>query len=112
MAHLFSEHASQAVSRDSEAALIPLEKRATLAQPLRQNASKPARIFTGADNRAWDGLLKLLGKNIRWKKSQQRRRVGCLRKQGALSTGHVEKWCGYQDEGQKERSLGTAQNPL
>jgi len=80
---------------------------------------EPRRIFSGKApesgahaGRAWDGLLKLLGKNIGWKKSQQRRRVGCLRKQGALSTGHVEKWCGYQDEGQKERSLGTAQNPL
>jgi len=45
MAHLFPKHASQAVSR-------PLEKRATLAQPLRQNAPKPAQIFTGADIRS------------------------------------------------------------
>src|SRR5258708_39803084 len=49
MAHHFSEHASQAVSRGSEAALIPLEKRATLTQPLSQNAPKPAQNFTGAD---------------------------------------------------------------
>ena len=49
MAHQFSEHASQAVSRGSVAALIPLEKHATLARPLSQNAPKPARIFTGTD---------------------------------------------------------------
>jgi hypothetical protein len=36
MAHHFSEHASQVVSRGSVAALIPLEKHAKLAQPLRQ----------------------------------------------------------------------------
>jgi hypothetical protein len=33
MAHLFPEHASQAVSRESKAALTPLEKRATRAAP-------------------------------------------------------------------------------
>jgi hypothetical protein len=49
MAHHFSEHASQAVSRESEAALIPLEKHATLAQPLSQNTPKSARNSTGAD---------------------------------------------------------------
>src|SRR5579875_473406 len=49
MAHHFSEHAFQAVSRESIAALIPLEKHATLTQPLRQNTSKSARNFTGAD---------------------------------------------------------------
>jgi hypothetical protein len=49
MAHHFSEHASQAVSRESVAALIPLEKHATLAQPLSQNTLKSARNFTGAD---------------------------------------------------------------
>jgi hypothetical protein len=37
MAHHFPEHASQAVSRESEAALIPLETHARLAQPLRQH---------------------------------------------------------------------------
>jgi hypothetical protein len=49
MAHHFSEHASQAVSRESVAALIPLEKRATLAQPLSQNTPKSAQKLTGAD---------------------------------------------------------------
>jgi hypothetical protein len=49
MAHLFPEHASQAVLRPLRYPLILLEKRATLAQPLRQNAPKPVRIFTGAD---------------------------------------------------------------
>ena len=38
MAPHFSEHASQAMSRESVATLIPLEKHATLAQPLSQNA--------------------------------------------------------------------------
>jgi putative transposase len=52
MAHHFSEHASQAVSRESEAALIPLEKHATLAQPLSQNTPKSARNSTGADRGA------------------------------------------------------------
>jgi hypothetical protein len=50
MAHYFSEHASQAVSRESVAALIPLEKRAKLTQPLSQNTPKSARNSTGADN--------------------------------------------------------------
>ncbi len=50
MAHHFSEHASQVVSRGSVAALIPLEKHATLAHPLRQNLLKSARNFTGADS--------------------------------------------------------------
>ena len=50
MAHHFSEHASQVVSRESVAALIPLEKHATLAQPLSQNTLKSARNFIGADN--------------------------------------------------------------
>ena len=45
----FSEHASQAVSRGSGAALKPFEKHARLAQPLRQNTLQSARIFTGAD---------------------------------------------------------------
>ena len=49
MAHHFPEHASQAVSRRSVAALIPLEKRATLAQLLSQYAPKPAQKLTGAD---------------------------------------------------------------
>jgi hypothetical protein len=43
MAHHFFEHASQAVSRESEATLIPLEKHATLTQPLKQNTHKLAR---------------------------------------------------------------------
>jgi hypothetical protein len=43
IAHHLPEHASQAVSRESVAALIPLEKRAKLAQPLRQNTQKPAQ---------------------------------------------------------------------
>src|SRR5258708_32954559 len=50
MARHFSEHASQAVSRGSVAALISLEKRAKLAQPLSQNAPKPARNYVGADS--------------------------------------------------------------
>ncbi len=50
MAHHFSEHSSQAVSRESVAALIPLEKSATLAQPLSQNTSKSAQKLTGADS--------------------------------------------------------------
>jgi hypothetical protein len=49
MAHHFSEHASQVVSRGSVAALIPLEKRATLAQPLSQNTPKSAQKSIGAD---------------------------------------------------------------
>ena len=59
MAHHFSEHASHAVSRGSVAALIPREKRAKLAQPLRQNAPKPARIFTGTDTERSYGLTSL-----------------------------------------------------
>jgi hypothetical protein len=51
MAHHFSEHASQAVSRESVAALIPLEKHAPLAQPLSQNTPKSAQKLTGADKR-------------------------------------------------------------
>jgi len=47
LAHLFPEHASPAVSRPLCSPLTPLEKRATRAQPLRHNAPKPARIFTG-----------------------------------------------------------------
>ncbi len=50
MAHYFSEHASQAVSRESVAALIPLEKHVKLAQPLSQKALKSARNFTGANS--------------------------------------------------------------
>ncbi len=49
MAHHFSEPASQVMSRESIAALIPLEKQAPLAQPLSQNTLKSARNFTGAD---------------------------------------------------------------
>jgi hypothetical protein len=52
MAHHFSEHASLAVSRGSVAALISLEKRAILTQPLSQNTPKSAQNFTGADTRA------------------------------------------------------------
>ncbi|OLB55676.1 MAG: hypothetical protein AUG45_13620 [Ktedonobacter sp. 13_1_20CM_3_54_15] len=43
MAHHSPKHAFQAVSRESGAALIPLEKRATLAQPLSQNTPKSAQ---------------------------------------------------------------------
>lgn len=43
MAHHFPEHASQAVSRESEAALIPLEKHARLDQPLRQHTPVGAK---------------------------------------------------------------------
>jgi hypothetical protein len=43
IAHHLPEHASQAVSRESVAALIPLEKRAKLAQPLSQNTQKSAQ---------------------------------------------------------------------
>ncbi len=49
MAHHFPEPASQAMSRGSEAALISLERRATLTQPLRQNTPQSARNFIGAD---------------------------------------------------------------
>jgi hypothetical protein len=49
MAYHLPEHASQAVSRGSVAALIPLEKRAKLTQPLSQNAPKSAQKLTGAD---------------------------------------------------------------
>jgi len=49
MVYHFPEHASQAVSRVSEAALIPLEKHARLAQPLRQNTPMSAQNKTGAD---------------------------------------------------------------
>jgi len=49
MAHHFPEHASQAVSRGSVAALIPLEKHARLAQPLRQKRLMSAQNTTGAD---------------------------------------------------------------
>ena len=50
MVQKFAELASQAVSRESVAALILLEKSATLAAPLRQNTPKPAQNSTGADN--------------------------------------------------------------
>jgi len=50
MAYHFPEQASQAVSRESTAALIPLEKSAKLTRPLRQNIPKSAQNFTGADN--------------------------------------------------------------
>jgi hypothetical protein len=50
MAHHFSEHASQGVSRGRVATLIPFEKRAPLVQPLSQNTSQPAQKSTGADN--------------------------------------------------------------
>lgn len=51
MAHYFFEHASQAVSRESEAALIPFEKHAILTQPLGKNTPKPAQKSTGTDTR-------------------------------------------------------------
>jgi hypothetical protein len=44
MAHHFPEPASQGMSRGSEAALISLERHATLTQPLRQNTLNRLRI--------------------------------------------------------------------
>jgi hypothetical protein len=61
MAYYFSEHASQAVSRESVAALTPLEKHAPLAQPLSQNTPKSARNSTGADNSHGDMWRKRQG---------------------------------------------------
>jgi len=43
------EHASPRVPGERDGALIPCEKRAPRAHPVRQHAPTPARMFTGTD---------------------------------------------------------------
>jgi len=46
MAQKYSEQASQLVSRSLHFSLTPVEKPATLAQPLKKNISQSAQVYT------------------------------------------------------------------